>query len=40
LPPGLVATAKRDLFRAVVAEEETRLTSVPELIETLKHEIG
>ena len=40
LPPGLVATAKRDLFRAIVAEEEGRLTAVPDLIEALKREIG
>ncbi|HEY0270464.1 MAG TPA: patatin-like protein [Sphingomonas sp.] len=40
LPPGAIATLKRDIFRAILAEERERLTSVPELIEALTREIG
>ena len=34
------ATAKRDAFRAILAEEKARLTSIAALIETLEREIG
>jgi patatin-related protein len=40
LPPGAIATLKRDIFRAILAEEKGRLTSVPELVEALEREVG
>ncbi|MBU3079423.1 patatin-like protein [Sphingomonas quercus] len=40
LPPGTVATAKRDLFRAILAEEQGRLAAIPELFTALAREIG
>ena len=40
LQPGAVAGIKRDIFRAILAEERGRLTHVPELFEALEREIG
>ena len=40
LPPGTVATLKRDAFRAIVAEERDRLGSISSLFEALDKEIG
>src|SRR3546814_280466 len=40
LPPGKVATLKREAFRAIVAEERERLTAIPSLFEELDREIG
>jgi patatin-related protein len=40
LPPGTVARLKKDAFRAILAEERERLTTVPELFETLDREVG
>jgi patatin-related protein len=40
LRPGAIAGMKRDLFRAILAEERGRLTHVPELFEALEKEIG
>jgi len=40
LRPGEIAGLKRDLFRAIIAEERDRLVHVPELIEALVGEIG
>jgi patatin-related protein len=40
LPAGLVATLKRDIFRAILAEEKERLTTVPHLFEDLEGEVG
>jgi patatin-related protein len=40
LRPGAIAGMKRDLFRAILAEERERLKHVPELIEALEKEIG
>ena len=40
LPPGTVAGFKRDLFRAILAEERGRLEAIPELFEALAMEIG
>ncbi|HEY0626032.1 MAG TPA: patatin-like protein [Allosphingosinicella sp.] len=40
LPPGTVASLKRDAFRAILAEERPRLTAIPELFEALEKEIG
>ncbi|MFD1611905.1 patatin-like protein [Sphingomonas tabacisoli] len=40
LPPGMAAELKRRLFRAILAEEEPRLTAVPWLFEQLHAEIG
>ncbi|MEA3001381.1 MAG: hypothetical protein QOH81_169 [Sphingomonadales bacterium] len=40
LPPGLVATLKRDIFRAILAEEKERLTAVQPLFEELEREVG
>lgn len=40
LPPGKVATLKREAFRAIVAEERERLTTIPALFEELDREIG
>jgi patatin-related protein len=40
LPPGLTATLKRDIFRAILAEEKERLTAVQPLFEELEREVG
>lgn len=40
LPPGTVTTLKREAFRAIIAEERERLTSIPALFEELEREIG
>ncbi|GAO38532.1 hypothetical protein SCH01S_16_00500 [Sphingomonas changbaiensis NBRC 104936] len=40
LPPGVAAELKRDLFRAILEEEEPRLRAVPALFEKLRAEIG
>ncbi len=40
LPPGTVAQFKKNAFRAILAEERERLTTIPELFETLEKEIG
>jgi patatin-related protein len=40
LPPGVVATLKRDAFRAILAEERPRLKSIGALLEELDAEIG
>ncbi len=40
LQAGAIAGLKRDLFRAILAEERGRLTRIPELFETLAREIG
>ena len=40
LPPGVVTGFKRDLFRAILAEERNRLETIPELFETLAREVG
>ncbi|WBO24641.1 patatin-like protein [Sphingomonas abietis] len=40
LRPGAIAGMKRDLFRAILAEERGRLEHVPELFEALAREIG
>ncbi len=40
LQAGAVAGLKRDIFRAILAEERARLTHVPELFEALEREIG
>jgi patatin-related protein len=40
LPPGLVAGLKRDAFRAILAEERSRLTAIGPLFEALDREIG
>jgi hypothetical protein len=40
LRPGALAGLKRDIFRAILAEERERLTHIPELFETLAREIG
>jgi patatin-related protein len=40
LPPGVAAELKRDLFRAILDEEQGRLTAVPSLIYKLRAEIG
>ena len=40
LAPGTIAGLKRDLFRAILAEERGRLTHVPDLFDTLEKEIG
>jgi hypothetical protein len=40
LPPGMVAGLKRDIFRAILAEEKERLTTVPGLFEELEREVG
>lgn len=40
LPPGTVATLKRDAFRAILSEERERLTAIPTLFEELDKEIG
>jgi patatin-related protein len=40
LPPGAVATLKRNAFRAILATERPRLTSIPRLFDELEREIG
>ncbi len=40
LPPGMVAGLKREIFRAILAEEKERLTTVPGLFEELEREVG
>ncbi len=40
LAPGRVATIKRELFNAILDEEEPRLTAVPGLFAQLRTEIG
>lgn len=40
LHAGEIASLKRDIFRAILAEERERLKHVPELIDTLEREIG
>ncbi|HEY1604559.1 MAG TPA: patatin-like protein [Allosphingosinicella sp.] len=40
LPPGMMAGLKRDIFRAILAEEKERLTTVPGLFEELEREVG
>jgi patatin-related protein len=40
LSPGLVATLKRDIFRAILAEEKERLAAVQPLFEELEREVG
>jgi hypothetical protein len=39
-PAAAVAVMKRDAFRAILAEEKDRLTSIPTLFEELEREIG
>jgi hypothetical protein len=40
LPPGRIATLKRDAFRSILAEERGRLKAIPELFEALEKEVG
>jgi hypothetical protein len=40
LPPGTVATLKKQAFRAILDEERDRLKAIPELFEALDIEIG
>jgi hypothetical protein len=40
LKPGTIAGMKRDIFRAILAEERPRLGHVPELLDALDQEIG
>jgi hypothetical protein len=40
LPPGAIAGLKRDIFRAILGEERSRLTHVPDLFDKLAAEIG
>jgi patatin-related protein len=40
LPPGVVATLKRDAFRAILAEERPRLTSIQPLFDEIEKEVG
>jgi patatin-related protein len=40
LKPGTIAGMKRDIFRAILAEERPRLAHVPDLLEALEQEIG
>ncbi|NIJ33619.1 patatin-like protein [Sphingomonas oligoaromativorans] len=40
LPPGAIAGLKRDIFRAILGEEHSRLTHVPDLFDKLAAEIG
>lgn len=40
LPPGRAEELKRGLFRAILDEEESRLTAIPRLFEQLRAEIG
>ena len=39
LPPGMAAELKRALFRAILEEEESRLTAIPRLFDQLRTEI-
>jgi hypothetical protein len=40
LPPGTVATLKRDAFRAILAEERPRLASIQPLFDEIEKEVG
>jgi patatin-related protein len=40
LPAGLAAAAKRDAFRAILAEERPRLAAIQPLFDSLEQEIG
>ena len=40
LKPGEITGLKRDMFRAILAEERARLKNVPELLDSLEKEIG
>jgi patatin-related protein len=40
LPPGMVATLKREAFRAILEEERPRLTAIQPLFDALAGEIG
>ncbi|MDH7637973.1 patatin-like protein [Sphingomonas oryzagri] len=40
LRPGAIAGMKRELFRAILAEERDRLKHVPELFDALEREVG
>ncbi|RDE05087.1 patatin-like protein [Sphingomonas aracearum] len=40
LKPGRLAAAKRAAFRAILDEEEPKLTAIPGLVESLRKEIG
>ncbi|HEX4738699.1 MAG TPA: patatin-like protein [Allosphingosinicella sp.] len=40
LPPGMVVGLKREIFRAILAEEKPRLTTVQPLFEELEREVG
>ncbi len=40
LAPGVKATAKRDAFLAIIEAETPHLTAVPELIDSLRRELG
>jgi patatin-related protein len=40
LPPGAVATLKRDAFRAILAEERPRLKAIATLFDSLEREVG
>jgi hypothetical protein len=40
LPPGMVVGLKREIFRAILAEEKPRLTMVQPLFEELEREVG
>ncbi len=40
VPPARVATIKRAAFHAILDEEAEKLTAVPELIESIRREIG
>ena len=40
LPPATIAALKRDAFRAILAEEKERLTSIASLFAQIEREIG
>jgi patatin-related protein len=40
LPPGTLAALKREAFRAILAEERPRLSSIPTLFDELEREVG
>ena len=40
MPPGRVARLKRNAFRAILDEEEPRLSAVPDLFRSLRAELG
>jgi patatin-related protein len=40
LPPGRIAGLKRDIFRAILADERDRLTTIPDLFEAIAREVG